>query len=101
MADYLSPVPADAVATFWCQRARPRVHPALESAPVGLSYRSGHVGDPYTDRLERGVALFNDGSFFEAHDVWEDAWRESEGDVRLFLQGLIQIAAGFVKLQRG
>lgn len=56
---------------------------------------------PFTERLERGAALFNAGAFFEAHDVWEDAWRQSEGDVRLFLQGLIQIAAGFVKLQRG
>lgn len=55
----------------------------------------------FSERLERGVALFNEASFFEAHEVWEDAWRESDGDARLFLQGLIQIAAGFVKLQRG
>ena len=58
--------------------------------------------DPqFQDRLERGVALFNEASFFEAHEVWEDSWRASEGEVRIFLQGLIQIAAGFVKLQRG
>lgn len=59
------------------------------------------MDDSYSGRLERGAALFNEGSFFEAHEVWEDAWRVAEGDIRQFLQGLIQIAAGFVKLQRG
>jgi len=59
------------------------------------------VDPQFRDRLERGVKLFNEASFFEAHEVWEDSWRASEGEARLFLQGLIQIAAGFVKLQRG
>lgn len=61
----------------------------------------GHVDPQFRHRLERGVTLFNEASFFEAHEVWEDSWRASEGEARLFLQGLIQIAAGFVKLQRG
>lgn len=51
--------------------------------------------------LERGIEHFNRREFFEAHEVWEDAWRAHEGDDALFLQGLIQVAAGFVKLQRG
>jgi predicted metal-dependent hydrolase len=59
------------------------------------------VDPQFQDRLERGVTLFNEASFFEAHEVWEDSWRASEGEARIFLQGLIQIAAGFVKLQRG
>ena len=49
------------------------------------------------ERLLRGVALFNAGKFWEAHEAWEDAWREEEGDTRVFLQGLIQIAAGYFK----
>ena len=51
--------------------------------------------------LERGVVLFNDRQFFEAHEVWEEAWRRTGGDEARFLQGLIQVAAGFVKWQRG
>ena len=52
--------------------------------------------------LERGIALFNSGQFFEAHEAWEDAWRaETDKTTRSFLQGLIQVAAGFVKWQRG
>ena len=52
--------------------------------------------------LERGIALFNRGQFFEAHEAWEDAWRvETDTTTRSLLQGLIQVAAGFVKWQRG
>lgn len=50
--------------------------------------------------VARGVDLFNREDYFEAHEVWEDAWRREQGDRRRFLQGLIQVAAGFVKLQR-
>jgi len=48
-------------------------------------------------RLAAGVCLFDAGRFFEAHEVWEDAWRTETGATRLALQGLIQIAAGFHK----
>src|SRR5262245_10077602 len=51
--------------------------------------------------LARGVELFNRQEFYEAHEVWEEAWVEEEGDERLLLQGLIQVAAGFYKLQVG
>jgi len=52
-------------------------------------------------RLENGRALFNAHRFFEAHDAWEEVWREAAGPRRIFLQGLIQIAAGLLKDQRG
>lgn len=50
--------------------------------------------------LQRGAELFNRRQFFEAHEVWEDAWRVERGEPAYFLHGLIQVAAGFVKLQR-
>jgi predicted metal-dependent hydrolase len=54
--------------------------------------------DPRTAAaLRRGAALFDDGRFWEAHEAWEEAWLEEDGDVRLFLQGLIQVAAGYHK----
>ncbi len=49
------------------------------------------------DLLERGRELFNAGRYFEAHEVWEDAWLAEKGETRRFLQGLIQITAGFHK----
>src|SRR5437899_12470765 len=51
--------------------------------------------------LEDGIVLFDRGQFFEAHEVWEDAWRRARDEDKLFLHGLIQVAAGFHKLQCG
>jgi predicted metal-dependent hydrolase len=48
-------------------------------------------------RLERGRALFNARLFWEAHEAWEEVWMTEEGDARLFVQGLIQVAAGYYK----
>ena len=52
-------------------------------------------------RLREGAQLFNQQKFFEAHEVWEDCWREAEGDDRTALQGLVQAAAAFHHLQNG
>jgi len=54
-----------------------------------------------TKALHDGISLFNERQYFEAHEVWEDAWRTAAGDERLLLHGLIQVAAGFHKLQCG
>jgi uncharacterized protein len=51
--------------------------------------------------LEEGRALFNGGRFFEAHERWEAAWLVETGSSKLLLQGLIQIAAGFLKARQG
>jgi uncharacterized protein len=51
--------------------------------------------------LEQGIELFNRQEFYEAHEIWEDAWADAQMDDRHLLQGLIQVAAGFFKLQTG
>jgi predicted metal-dependent hydrolase len=50
------------------------------------------------EQFMKGVELFNAQSFFEAHDVWEELWRETRGSHRLFYQGLIQMSVGFYHL---
>jgi hypothetical protein len=53
------------------------------------------------DRLFRdGVALFNGARYWHAHEAWETLWRAAPDDERDFYQGLIQIAAGLLHLQR-
>lgn len=39
-----------------------------------------------------GILLFNQGDYFEAHEVWEGFWRDTAGPDRDFYQGLIQTA---------
>jgi hypothetical protein len=48
----------------------------------------------YDPRYLAGILFFNDGDYFEAHEVWEDLWADSHGDPRRFVQGLIQAAVG-------
>lgn len=54
-----------------------------------------------SDRIRDGLRLFNERYFFEAHEVLEDVWHREHGEPRLFLQGLIQICAGFHHFQNG
>ncbi|MEP6802401.1 MAG: DUF309 domain-containing protein [Acidobacteriota bacterium] len=50
--------------------------------------------------ISRGRALFNRTEYFEAHEVWEEAWLVETGATRFMLQGLIQIAAALLKAGR-
>ena len=49
------------------------------------------------DALARGAALFNQGLYWEAHEAWEELWLELEDEPKLFVQGLIQVSAGYFK----
>lgn len=53
------------------------------------------------DLFQKGLSQFNAGDFFEAHETWEDLWRDASGDDRLFYQGLIQLAVTLVHVQQG
>jgi predicted metal-dependent hydrolase len=53
------------------------------------------------DLLEEGIIFFNAGRYFEAHEAWEDMWREARGPLRFFYQGLVQAAVGLHHLSRG
>lgn len=53
------------------------------------------------DRLFRqGIALFNGTRYWHAHEAWETIWRAADDDDRAFYQGLIQVAAGLLHLER-
>ena len=47
------------------------------------------------ERFRHGIAHFNRKEFYDAHEVWEDVWRDSSGAEKKFLQGLIQVAVAF------
>jgi predicted metal-dependent hydrolase len=51
--------------------------------------------------LENGVALFNAHQFWHAHEAWEELWLHASGEDKVFLQGLIQLAAAYHHVQRG
>ena len=67
---------------------------SLQSLPA----RFGNASSPL---FGKGRAEFRAGRFFEAHEEWELLWKESKGSDKVFLQGLIQLAAACVHIGRG
>lgn len=45
------------------------------------------------EALARGADLYNRGLYWEAHEAWEELWLRLEDEPKLFVQGLIQVAA--------
>lgn len=49
--------------------------------------------DPFKDiRFEEGVALFNAGDFYSAHDRFEDLWHDTDEPERRWLHGIVQLS---------
>ena len=46
-------------------------------------------------KIAEGIRLFNTQKFFEAHEALEEVWLNAEGRQKIFLHGLIQVAAAF------
>lgn len=55
----------------------------------------------YEPRYLAGILYFNQGDYFEAHEVWEDLWHDATGRDRRFYQGLIQVAVGLLHFANG
>jgi len=50
--------------------------------------------------FEDGIALIRDGSYFEAHEELELAWRAAEAEERAFFQGLVHVAVAWYQASR-
>ena len=82
----------------------PRRHP--HGHAFGQQERTAEPFDPARWRSSPcylyGVDLYNFAYFWEAHEVWEAAWKTVEAGAlpALFLQGLIQISAALLKREQ-
>ena len=52
-------------------------------------------------RARDGIALFNHGEYFEAHEALEAAWRDEKDEVRNLYRGILQIAVTYLHITRG
>ncbi len=46
-------------------------------------------------RFLEGIRKFNEGKYYECHDIFEDVWFAVRGKDRSFYQGLIHLSVGF------
>lgn len=90
------------------ENARPRDRfgaPLPRDAPNELVDRVEPelVCETLDDAHERGVELFNEQRFFEAHEFFEWAWKGpvTPDEDRTFYKGLAQLAVGYTHTQRG
>ena len=85
-------------------RARSRVRKAAPAPSVDLELARGRTAALDAARADalfhEGVALFNGSRYWHAHEAWETLWRAAPDRERDFYQGLIQVAAGLLHLQR-
>ena len=56
---------------------------------------------PHDPRYLAGIACFNRGEYFDAHEVWEELWMECPAAERRFIQSLIQAAVALYHWERG
>lgn len=56
--------------------------------------------DRLEEALARGAAHFDRGEYFEAHEAWEEAWRDASGLAVPFFRGLVQAAAACLHASR-
>jgi uncharacterized protein len=64
----------------------------------------GPVQDPSGEappELDEGIRLFNEGRWFEAHEVLERAWLAEPGPLRHLYQGILQVGVGLHHARRG
>jgi predicted metal-dependent hydrolase len=47
------------------------------------------------EQYSRGIRLFNNAEFFDAHEALEDVWRAAPPENKKFLQGVVQVAVAF------
>jgi len=48
--------------------------------------------------MTKALEFYNQKKFFEAHEIWEFQWKKESGDIKIFIQALIQISVSMNKL---
>jgi hypothetical protein len=99
------PAAARLLALGWFEAAGPgrvrilgahRAHrDALGRRAIAALGALGALGPGPANLLARAARLADAGLYFEVHELLEPAWMRAEGDERLALQGLIQVAVAF------
>jgi sugar phosphate isomerase/epimerase len=53
------------------------------------------------DGVREGIRLFNEGEYYECHEVIEHEWHAERGEIRRLYQGILQIGVGLHHVRTG
>ena len=75
----------------------PRIRSIFDHAPDAATRQPQPLPEPTAmpDGLREGIALFNQGRFYDAHEAIEHEWHAERGPIRRLYQGILQIGVGF------
>ncbi len=80
----------------YCIDSKAHDQPPLPPARAQVCYDALIMDSRAKDRLfQKGLEAFNSAHFYDAHEIWEEIWLETANPEKMFLQGLIQVAAAF------
>ena len=51
--------------------------------------------------FEKGIDVFNDRKFYDAHEYWEELWLDYKLEDATFIQGLIQLSVSYFHYSNG
>ena len=72
-------------------------------ASIGEVDHSRHIIEEIMEKnqlIKDGISYFNNERFWECHEALEGAWKQSSGDEKETIQGLILVAAALVHYQK-
>ncbi|MFB5597482.1 MAG: DUF309 domain-containing protein [Nitrosopumilaceae archaeon] len=72
-------------------------------SPIGKLDNARHVVDEEIqkeDGIKDGIFYYNNERFWEAHEAWEGAWKQSSGKEKELIQGIILVAVAFAHSQK-
>jgi len=72
-------------------------------ASVGQIDHHRHIIEEVMEKnqlIKDGIFYFNNEKFWECHEALEGAWKQSSGDEKELIQGLILVAAALVHYQK-
>lgn len=82
-------------------RPRDRTGRPLPYGTTGVALTEEHEPETVEEALQRGIELWSEQRFFEAHECLEAVWHAAAVQDRDLWQGVIQLAVAGVHLQRG
>ncbi len=68
--------------------------------PLDRAALAEACAQPLSEAALAGIALFNRGEYFEAHERLEEAWNADPGPGRDLYRGLLQIAVAYLQIER-
>jgi len=54
--------------------------------------------DAFSEEVSRGLRLFSQEEYYEAHEAFETAWRSTQTPDRELYRALLQVSGGFFRL---